>query len=769
VKSKDNEDFMKIRILAGFAVCTLLSRMALTQMPTPPSNQSATLGKPHSQRLLHAYGKLPLSFELNEGQTNQQVKFLSRGAGYEMFLTSTEAVVVMGKATKARHGDTPAEKSKNPLASQLAVLRMQLAGSNALANVRGADELPGTTNYFIGKDASQWHTNIRQYGKVRYHDVYPGVDLVYYGNQGQLEHDFVVAPGADAKLIRFSLNGIEKVSVDKQEDLVLGMSNGEVKLKKPTAYQEIAGVRHEVASRYVLDGSQVSFDVGSYDRSRTLVIDPTLSYLSYLGGSNDDSQASTSLVVDAAGNAYIATGTLSTDFPVTAGAFQTTYGGAPLLCSQNANNICGDVVVTKVSPSGSKLIYSTYLGGSSGEYAFGLAVDKDGAAYIGGYTESADFPVTAGAYQTSFAGRSPSCPPAFFPCGDAFVTKLSPSGAKLVYSTYVGGSGDDYIENLAIDRAGNVYATGSTDSLDYPTTPGAFQTVMPCTFALCGSAFVTKLNASGTALEYSTYLSGTGGSGGGSIGVDQFGNSYVAGSTGSLDFPVTASAFQRRLTPGLCGTPPSFPCPDLFLTKLNSSGNAILYSTYMGGKGSEATYGLALDFESRVYLTGFTASPNFPTTVGAYRTKFGGGTCNAWYGVHCSDVFVAKFDTTKSGRASLVYSTLYGGTKEDQATSVAVNATGNAFITGWTFSNSKALTGDAFLAEFDSTGSKLLFSQLVGGSGFDSGDAVALDGAGNAYIAGHTLSSDLPTTPGVFQPNFGGGPGDCFVAKFKGF
>jgi Beta-propeller repeat len=426
-------------------------------------------------------------------------------------------------------------------------------------------------------------------------------------------------------------------------------------------------------------------------------------------------------------------------------------------------------VVTKVSPDGSKLIYSTYLGGSSGEYAFGLAVDADGAAYIGGYTESTDFPVTAGAYQTTFAGRSATCPPAYFPCGDGFVTKLNPSGTKLVYSTYIGGSGDDYIENLAIDQAGNVYATGSTDSLDYPTTPGALQTVIPCNFALCGSAFVTKLNASGTALAYSTYLGGTNGSGGVGIAVDRSGHAYVGGNTASTDFPITASAFQRHLSSGLCGTPPSYQCGDVYLTMLNLSGTAVLYSTFIGGKGYEVPYGLALDSLGRVYLAGFTASPDFPTTPGTYKTAFSGGTCNAWYGVFCSDAFLAKFDTTKAGAASLVYSTLYGGAEEDQAAAVAVNASGNAFITGYTFSNPKAVAGDAFLAEFDPTGSKLLFSQLVGGSGFDRGDAVAVDGAGNAYVGGRTQSSDLPTTPGVFQPNFGGGPGDCFVARFKGF
>jgi hypothetical protein len=236
------------------------------------------LSKTQTHGLLQAYGKVPLSFELNQGQTNPQVKFLARGAGYELFLTSTEAVVVMGepnRKSREKGRDTKGQPQMRG-ASRLSVLRMQLAGSNALAKVRGADELPGRTNYFVGKDPNRWRTNVRQYGKVQYHDVYPGVDLVYYGNQGQLEHDFVVAPGADVKSIRFSMSGAEKMGVDTQEDLVLGMSNGEVKLKKPVAYQEIAGVRHEVASHYALDGAQISFEIGSYDRSRALVIEPKL-------------------------------------------------------------------------------------------------------------------------------------------------------------------------------------------------------------------------------------------------------------------------------------------------------------------------------------------------------------------------------------------------------------------------------------------------------------------------------------------------------------
>jgi len=770
---------MKCKILAVLIVCTALSTIALAQSQTSSSTQSATLArtgapfenapfkmsKRQTQGLLQTYGKMPLSFELNQGQVNPQVKFLSRGAGYELLLTGTEAVVVMSKPSRENHDGQ--QRPQAPPSPQLSVLHMKLVGSNALAKVRGTNELAGKTNYLIGTDPSKWRLSVRQYGKVRYHNVYPGVDLVYYGNQGQLEHDFVVAPGADAEHIHFSMSGAERVTVDAHDDLVLGMSNGEVKLKKPIAYQEIAGVRHEVASHYSLASGQVGFELGAYDRKRALVIDPSMIYLSYLGGSNDDAQSSISLAVDARGNAYIATGTLSSDFPVTAGAFQTTYGGAPPVCSQNITSLCGDVVVTKVSPDGSTLIYSTYLGGSSGEYPFGLAVDAHGAAYVGGYTESTDFPVTAGAYQTTFAGRSPTCPAPFFPCGDGFVTKLDPSGAALIYSTYLGGTGDDYIENLAVDHGGSVYATGTTDSLDYPTTPGAFQTAMPCNFATCGAAFVTRLSASGKALQYSTYLSGTSGSGGFGIAVDRFDNAYVDGTTNSIDFPVTPSAFQSQLTPGLCGTPPSFPCPDAFLTKLNSAGSAVLYSTYLGGSGWDNPYGLALDSQGRVYLAGFTASSDFPTTSGAYRGKFGGGVCNGWYGVACSDAFVLKMDATKFGAASLVYSTFYGGAREDQATSVVVNRAGNAFITGYTFSGAHGSGGDAFLAEFDPAGANLLFSQLNGGSGFDSGDGVAVDRAGNVYMAGRAQSSDLQTTPGVFQPNFGGGPGDCFVAKFK--
>jgi hypothetical protein len=716
------------------------------------------------RELVQAYGNLPLSFEPNQGQTDPAVDFIARSAGYELFLTHTEAVMLIGSPAFAGRGPgSPARRS------EASVIRFKLAGSNPNPGVSASGKLEGSSNYFIGKDPARWRTNIPSFSRVGYQGIYPGVDLVYYGNQGRLEHDFVVAAGADPRQVRMTVEGATMVRPDGTNGVTLALANSQLHLLKPFAYQQVAGIRHEVSARYRVDGTHLAFEVGPYDHNQPLVIDPVVSYLSYLGGSNDDAQSSISISLDSAGNVYVATGTLSTDFPVTAGVVQPTYGGSPSVCSQNATNICGDTAITKINRAGSAILYSTYLGGSSGEYPFGLAVDSAGNAYVSGYTESTDFPVTKGAYQTTFAGRSATCPPPYFPCGDGFITKINPSGSQLVYSTYLGGSGDDYIENMAIDKAGNAFVTGTTDSSDFPVTAGAFQTTIPCTFSACGVAFVTKLNPSGSALQYSTYLGGSAGSSGTGIAVDGSGNTYVGGNTSSPDFPVTSGAYQKALTVGLCGTPPSYQCPDIFFSKLNFSGSKLLYSSYLGGKGWDTIYGLTLDNSNNVYMAGFTASSDFPTTAGAYKTTFGGGTCNAWYSVSCSDAIVVKFNASKAGPASLVYSTYYGGNREDQAASVAVNASGNAFVTGWTFSNPNAIGGDAFVIEFDSTGAHLLATQLVGGSGFDRGDAIAVDSANNAYIAGSTESTDLPTTPGVFQPQFGGGPEDCFVAKVKGF
>src|SRR6266568_2476919 len=485
-------------------------------------------------RLSETYGKLPLHFEANRGQTDKDVRFLSRGAGYSLYLTASEAVLVLAKPNADAKGDVRAtrERRDTPTRAQSVALRMSLVGAARKPVVSGLDEQPGKANYFIGKDRSKWRTNVPTYAKVHYQNVYPGIDLVYYGNQRQLEYDFVVALGADPKKIALRFQGAEKVEIDAQGELVLHTTGGDMHQHKPVIYQEIDGVRRDIDGGYVIkSGKRVGFQIAAYDTSRPLIIDPVvLSYSTFLGGSFEDEGSG--IAVDAAGNAYVTGMTASINFPTTPGAFNTTNGQFP------------EAFVTKLDPAGSTLVYSTYLGGNGDDRGRGIAVDTLGHAYVTGTTASPDFPTTPGAFQPAFAGPGPT-PNGIG--GDAFVTKLDPSGSTLVYSTYLGGGGPDVGSGIAVDADGNAYVTGYTTSPTFPTTVGAFQFI----FGGGADAFVAKLDPTALgalSLVYSTYLGGVGLDEGNGIAVDANGNAYVVGRTGtgmtSNDFPTTAGAFQ---------------------------------------------------------------------------------------------------------------------------------------------------------------------------------------------------------------------------------
>src|SRR5688572_27814964 len=476
-------------------------------------------------RVSESYGKLPLHFEANHGQAHEDVRFLSRGPGYSLYLTAGEAVLVLtpsNKDAKRKQHDAQAQpEAKAPVKS--AVLRMGLVGAARKPLVSGIEDLPGKANYFIGNDPAKWRTNVPLYGKVHYREVYPGIDLVYYGNQRSLEYDFVVAPGADPKKILLAFSGADNIEIDAQGDLVLGAAGGTVRQKKPVIYQDIDGLRTEIEGGYVRNGAKrVGFKVAAYDRSRPLIIDPVLSYSTYLGGSgNDDGRG---IAVDGAGSAYVTGNTTSTNFPVTPGAFNPNLSGFSA------------AFVTKFDPSGSVLVYSTFLGGSGSNETSGIAVDADGNAYVTGGTSSADFPTTSGAFQTSRRGPS-----------DAFLTKLNPTGSVLVYSTYLGGSNEEPTTGrIAVDAAGNAYVTGGTWSPDFPTTAGAFDTRFKG-----ADAFVTKLDPSGSQLVYSTYFGASGNDEGIGIAVDAAGSAYVTGVTRLADpggpfthlLPTTPGAF----------------------------------------------------------------------------------------------------------------------------------------------------------------------------------------------------------------------------------
>ena len=677
-----------------------------------------------------------------------------------------------------------ADARREPGRSSPELVKLEFAGANPSARAEGLDPLPGKSNYFTGEDPKAWRTNVPTFARVRYAGVYPGVDLVYYGNQQRLEYDFIVNPGADVNVIRFTVkddagNEHGSLRIGPNGDLVIPTTQGEVLLRKPVVYQERAanrrretgvrtiglsasGSRRLVDGRYVLaSAGEVSFQVGAYDRRQPLVIDPTLAYSSLLGGSGWDFGVSAGVAVDSAGNLYIASGTASTNFPGTSGGFK----GASAGCNLGGGQICGDVVVTKINSSGTAIVYSTYLGGSGADGAYGLAVDGSGSAYLTGPTDSTDFPTTSGAFQEQFGGETAGCASAGIwpPCGDAFVTKLGPTGSTLVYSTYLGGSADDYAEAIAVDGSGNAYVTGQTKSANFPTTSGAFQETSLaglCGTSVCGTLFVSKLNATGN-LAYSTYVGGASGSFAAAIAVDTVGAAYVTGSAGWTDFPTTSTAYQ-----------PTEPGGVVFV-KLDATGSSQLYSTYLGGLSSwEAGIGLAVDAIGNAYVGGLTDSPDFPVTAGAFQTSV-----SPWVG---ANGFVAKFDPSASGAASLVYSSfLEGG-----ITAVAVDPAGNAYLAGGTTSlNFPTVSplqgqlsadtvcsntcGDGFVAVMDATGSQLLFSTYMGGTGTGYIDSLARDSAGNLYVGGGTTSSRFPTTVGAFQTTFAGGGSDMFVAKIS--
>lgn len=619
---------------------------------------------------------------------------------------------------------------------------MKLVGANSQAQVAGVEELPDKVNYFLSNDPTKWRTNVSTYAKVRYDDVYPGVDLVYYGNQQRLEYDFVVAPGVDPNAIRFTFAGADQVEVDAQGNLVLHTAGGPVRQHKPVVYQEVDGIRQEIAGGYVLTDTQhVGFQVAAYDHSQPLVMDPVLVYATYLGGSGSEGVGDgAAIAVDALGNAYVIGNTASTNFP-TLNPVQETFGGGGGV---------GDVFVATLNPSGTALVYATYLGGSDQDRGRGIALDADGNAYVTGQTLSTNFP-TANALQPVFGGGGGS--------GDAFVAKLDPTGSMLVYSTYLGGSGSDAGISVRVGGDGSAYVAGLAVSANFPVTMGAFQTVFAgSSTANFGDLFVAKLNPVGSALVYCTYLGGSKDEAVPRMPVDADGNAYITGVTVSPNFPVTPGAFQTTYS----GDP-----ADAFVTKLNAAGSALVYSTFLGGSARDVGHAIVVDSAGFAYVTGQTHSANFPTTSDAVQTVFGGGTCGS---EPCSDGFVAKLDPTGT---ALIYSTLLGGNNADLSLGIAVDAAGNAYVSGQTQSSNFPLgnamqsslsgTQDAFVAKLNGAGTALMFSSYLGGSGADLAMPIALDKDGNAYVAGNTSSTDFPTK-NPLQSASGGGQ-DAFIAK----
>lgn len=691
-----------------------------------------------------SYGKVPLSFEANRGQTDPSVEFLARGDGYGLFLTPTEAVLTLRAPAPpervGRDGSAVAGRAtREEKPRQTAVVRMRLTGANERPRISGLDRQAGTSHYFIGNDPAQWRRDVPNYARVQYEEVYPGIDLLYYGNQRQLEYDFVVAPGADPGVIALTFDGAQRIATDAAGNLVLTTADGQLEMRKPTIYQMADGVRHEIAGNFALQPpGTVRFEVSAYDPAAPLVIDPVLVYSSYIGGPAQD--LANGIAVDAAGSAYVVGDAGSSSFP-TLNSGQVFTGSA-------------DIFVAKFNPAGSALVYSTFLGGSTGlEHGWDIAVDGSGNAYVAGVTIAADFPTTVtGLQPTKLTGSSQDT---------AFVTKLGPSGT-LAYATYLSGPQSTRAFGIATDGAGNAYVTGQAGT-GFPLTVSAFSSTS------IGAGFLTKLNtmASGAAsLAYSTFLGPTGFAEGRAIAVDAAGNAYVAGYTNatSTNF-TTVGAFQRTIGTGNHG----------FVAKFNTnlSGAASrVYATYLGGNGQDypgtavarGSKAIAIDASGHAYVTGQTTSTNFPV-VNAFQPANAG-----FY-----DGFLTKLDPTGS---SLVYSTYLGGghlSTADDSPAVAVNAAGNAYVTGHTESTNFPLsfpfvipgstTGGVFVTKFTPAGNAVVYSVRIGRAGvsFDEGGrGIALDRAGNAFVTGFARVEFPQVVPFQALP---GGNVEAFVSR----
>ncbi len=734
------------------AIAATLLALSPTRREAATSASSPSFASPEktiaatTPQLLASFGALPLAFEQNQGQTDPHVDFLARTSAYTLFLTKHEAVFSFRpkpseSAANAR-GRSPEFRVRHQANSpdsqkDSGAVRMHLAGANTEAQVTAAGRLPGISNYFLGNNPANWRTNVPQFSRIAYKNVYPGVDLAFYGVQSKMEFDFIVAPGSTPAPIAFTFSGAGEISTDASGNLVVASAGGDVVLHKPVAYQLNDGARQPVDAHFILKANhEVSFDLGSYDRSRVLLIDPSVSvtYATYLGGSGEDDGYG--IAFDSSGNTYVTGQTKSADFPGTVAA---NYKGG------------FDVFVTKLSANGSSILYSTYVGGTGDDSGNALAVDALDEAIVAGGTSSLDFPTTSGAFQKNFGGSL-----------DAFLLKLDASGA-VSYCTYLGGTGTDVASGVAAD-ATYAYVVGSTSSTDFPT-----QSAKQPALAGANNGFVTKIPHGGGTPLYSTYLGAGTGDLATAVAVKS-GQAYVTGQAENPTFPTTTGVFQT-----MCGKDGT--CnggiPDAFVTVYNAAGSAYVYSTFLGGSNQDEGLGIAVDSAGNAYVTGLTSSSgDFPLKA-AFQHIYGGGT---------TDAFVAEFNPTGT---ALVYSTLLGGNQNDVATSIAVDSSGDAYVTGQTGSTNFPVTNptiqgtlaggnDAFVTEISPGGIALAFSTYLGGSLNENTNAsstsalgaLAVDpGGANVYVTGNTLSTDFPKVSAKQSAN--GGGIDAFVVKYS--
>jgi uncharacterized protein (TIGR03437 family) len=706
------------------------------------SNSAGTVGEDSGVR-----------FEINVGQADSSYSFVASGRAQAILLSGSEAVFHL-KATKSAEPRT---------------VHAALMGARPGAEAKAEGPLSGRVNYLIGNDPRRWHTDVPTFGRVRFTNVYPGIDVAYHGNRGDLETDFIVQPGADPQAIRIHFEGADQVGLAKDFSLETRAGARTLRWKKPTLYQTAdSGALKAVEGNFKLGKDGVlGFEVGVYDTSKPLVIDPVLTYSTYFGTSATDGAAR--VVADASGNSYIVGSSAAVQFPVTTGTFFNSVNGKQ-----------GTVLIAKVAADGKSMVYETHIGGSNGDLGWGIAIDSAGNVYLTGLTASSDFPVVPSS--NNLTSKNPSDP------ANCFISKLNSAGNALVYSMVMGGTSLDGCSSIGVDSSGNAYVVGVTDSSDLPLV-NAIQTTFPA--PSFGSAsdciFAAKLNPDGVKLLYSTYFGGSGHNIPTSLAVDTSGNSYFTGFTTSFSFPVSQGALQTSLGGSGGQNYSIFSTGDAFAVKLNSAGQKV-YATYLGGSKDDIGVGIAIDSKGNAYIGGATLSADFPVQ-NAFQASYHGAGGDTF--ANGGDGFVTELDPTGS---KILFSSYLGGSADDRVLGIAVDPNSNIYLTGHTISldfptagqapqsayagdNSTVFrTGDAFLAEVDGSSHMITFSTYLGGSGGDWAGGVAIDGAGGVIIAGGTSSANFPTSTGSYQAKYGGTDpgfantpvGDAFIAKYGG-
>jgi dockerin type I repeat protein/beta-propeller repeat-containing protein len=695
--------------------------------------------------LTRALERMPLYFIKNQGQLDSRVAYYVQGRDAALYFTLDGVTLALtnpengarrseGRFEKA---SLRREKTRGPERFGRWTVKLDFVGANPHPTIVAADPTPAVVSYFKGPKET-WKAGLATYGSILYSDLWPGIDLIYSGTASRLKYSFLVKPGADPARVQLAYRGVKGIRRNEAGQLEVETDAGRFQDDEPYAYQEVDGRRQGIGVSYALDRASTGgshaygFALAPYDRSKPLVLDPATSvYTGYIGGNSDD--RGYAIAVDGSGNAYITGLTFSSEatFPVTTGP-DLTY------------NLFSDAFVAKVNAAGTALVYCGYIGGNDDDQGNAIAVDGSGNAYVTGTTFSteASFPVTVGPDLTQ-NGSS-----------DAFVAKVNAAGTALVYCGYIGGTGDDQGNAIAVDGSGNAYVTGTTFSTEasFPVTVGPDLTQNGAS-----DAFVAKVNAAGTALVYCGYIGGSSDDGGYGIAVDGSGNAYVAGFTYSTEatFPVTVG-------PDVTQNGAS----DAFVAKVNAAGTALVYCGYIGGSGNDQAYGIAVDGSGNAYVTGFTISSQatFPVTVGPGLTYNGG-----------QDAFVAKVNAAGT---ALVYCGYIGGSSDDGGNAIAVDGSGNAYVAG--FANSGQATfpvnigpnliynggGDAFVAKVNASGIGLAYCGYIGGNGLDTALGIALDSSGNAYVTGYTTSTQA-TFPVTVGPDltYNGGAADAFVTK----